>query len=170
MLPILLGQVGLPGTNPGDAEGNSSLPAVYLPIGKNPVKATIPVFMWTDAIVRGKDMTDITDGMRGVKKLDHDIKMIVNSGGNTMINQHSDSNATDKILRDTSKCEFIVVCDNMMTPTCRYADILLPDVLGPETDDIACQGGSNGGTTSMLPMHKAVEPQWDQKTSYEICA
>ena len=169
MLPILLGQVGLPGTNPGDAEGNSSLPAVYLPIGKNPVKATIPVFMWTDAIVRGKDMTDITDGMRGVKKLDHDIKMIVNSGGNTMINQHSDSNATDKILRDTSKCEFIVVCDNMMTPTCRYADILLPDVLGPETDDIACQGGSNGGTTSMLPMHKAVEPQWDQKTSYEIC-
>lgn len=30
MLPILLGQVGLPGTNPGDAEGNSSLPAVYL--------------------------------------------------------------------------------------------------------------------------------------------
>ena len=21
----------------------------------------------------------------------------------------------------------------------------------------------------MLPMHKAVEPQWDQKTSYEIC-
>ena len=95
--------------------------------------------MWTDAIVRGKDMTDITDGMRGVKKLDHDIKMIVNSGGNTTINQHSDSNATDKILRDTSKCEFIVVCDNMMTPTCRYADILLPDVLGPETDDIACQ-------------------------------
>ena len=169
MLPILLGQVGLPGTNPGDAEGNSSLPAVYLPIGKNPVKDTIPVFMWTDAIVRGKDMTDITDGMRGVKKLDHDIKMIVNSGGNTTINQHSDSNATDKILRDTSKCEFIVVCDNMMTPTCRYADILLPDVLGPETDDIACQGGSNGGTTSMLPMHKAVEPQWDQKTSYEIC-
>ena len=44
--------------------------------------------------------------------------MIVNSGGNTTINQHSDSNATDKILRDTSKCEFIVVCDNMMTPTC----------------------------------------------------
>lgn len=80
--------------------------------------------MWTDAIVRGKDMTDITDGMRGVKKLDHDIKMIVNSGGNTMINQHSDSNATDKILRDTSKCEFIVVCDNhddSDLPLCGYS-------------------------------------------------
>ena len=97
MLPILLGQVGLPGTNPGDAEGNSSLPAVYLPIGKNPVKATIPVFMWTDAIVRGKDMTDITDGMRGVRKLDHDIKMIVNSGGNTMICLLYTSDAADEL-------------------------------------------------------------------------
>ena len=169
MLPILLGQIGLSGTNCGDAEANYTLPAVYLPTGKNPVKATIPVFMWTDAIVRGKDMTDLTDGMRGVKKLDHNIKMIVNSGGNTMINQHADSNATDKILKDTSKCEFIVVCDNMMTPSCRYADILLPDVMGPETNDIACGGSSNGATSSILPMHKAVEPQWDQKTSYEIC-
>lgn len=76
---------------------------------------------------------------------------------------------TDKILKDTSKCEFIVVCDNMMTPSCRYADILLPDVMGPETNDIACGGSSNGATSSILPMHKAVEPQWDQKTSYEIC-
>lgn len=149
MLPILLGQIGLPGTNCGDAEANYTLPAVYLPVGKNPVKATIPVFLWTDAILRGKEMTDLTDGLRGVKRLDHDIKMIVNSGGNTMINQHSDSNATDKILRDTSKCEFIVVCDNMMTPSCRYADILLPDVMSAETNDIACGGSSNGSTSSI---------------------
>ncbi len=168
MLPILLGQVGLPGTNPGDAEGNASFKYQYLPVGKNPVKAAIPVFMWTDAIVRGEQMTDLTDGMRGVKKLGHNIKMIVNSGGNTTINQHSDTNATDKILRDTSKCEFIVVCDNVMTPTCRYADILLPDVMGPETNDMACQG-SHFNVAVLLAMHKAVEPQWEQKSTYEIC-
>lgn len=57
MVPILLGQVGLPGTNTGAHEGNTSFPAVYLPIGKNPVKATIPVYMWTDAILRGPEMT-----------------------------------------------------------------------------------------------------------------
>lgn len=169
MLPILTGNVGLPGTNTGQHEGNVSFPAVYLPVGKNPVKATIPCFLWTDAIVRGKEMDDIHDGLKGVKKLGHDIKMIVNSGGNTLINQHGDSNWTDAILRDESKCEFIVVCDNMMTPSARYADILLPDTLGPETDDIASSGGSNGDTASILPMHKSVEPEWEQRPTWEIC-
>lgn len=172
MLAILTGNVGLKGTNTGQHEGNTSFPAVYLPTGKNPVKATIPCFMWTDAITRGVEMDEIHDGMKGLEagqKLGHNIKMIVNSGGNTLINQHGDSNWTDKILRDTSLCEFIVVCDNMMTPSARYADILLPDTLGPETDDIASAGGSNGDVASLLPMHKLVEPQWEQRPSWEIC-
>jgi len=91
------------------------------------------------------------------------------SGGNTLINQHSDSNRTDEILRDTSKCEFIVVCDNMMTPSARYADILLPDTLGPEADDVTASGGSNGDSAAILPLHKAVEPQWEQRPTWEIC-
>lgn len=169
MVPILLGQVGLSGTSTGAHEGNTSFPAVYLPVGKNPVKATIPVYLWTDAILRGKEMTRQTDALKGVEKLTADIKMIVNSGGNTMINQHGDCNWTDKVLQDTKKCEFIVVCDNMMTPSCRYADILLPDTLGPETDDMACQGGSHGDVAAMLAIQKAVEPQFEQKTSWEIC-
>lgn len=169
MVPILLGQVGLPGTSTGAHEGNTSFPAVYLPVGKNPVKATIPVYLWTDAILRGKEMTRQTDALKGVEKLTADIKMIVNSGGNTMINQHGDCNWTDRVLQDTKKCEFIVVCDNMMTPSCRYADILLPDTLGPETDDMACQGGSHGDVAAMLAIQKAVEPQFEQKTSWEIC-
>lgn len=169
MLAVLTGQVGLPGTNTGNQEGNVKMPAVYLPIGKNPVKATIPVFLWTDAIVRGREMDALHDGLRGVDKLGHDIKMIVNSGGNTLINQHGDCNWTDKILRDTSKVEFIVVCDNMMTPSARYADILLPDTLGPEADDLTASAGSNGIIASLLPMHKCVEPQWEQRPTWEIC-
>lgn len=169
MLPILMGNVGLPGTSTGQQEGNTAVPAVYLPVGTNPVKATIPCFLWTDAIVRGREMDDVHDGLRGVKTLGHDIKMIVNSGGNTLINQHSDSNRTDEILRDTSKCEFIVVCDNMMTPSARYADILLPDTLGPEADDVTASGGSNGDSAAILPLHKAVEPQWEQRPTWEIC-
>ena len=95
--------------------------------------------------------------------------MIVNSGGNVLINQHSETNWIDKVLRDTTKCEFIVVCDNMMTPSARYADILLPDTLGPETDDIVGNGDSMGDLACLYPMHKAVEPQYDQKPSWEIC-
>ncbi len=169
MVPILLGQVGLPGTNTGAHEGNTSFPAVYLPVGKNPVKATIPVYLWTDAILRGKEMTRQTDALKGAEKLTQNIKMIVNSGGNTMINQHGDCNWTDKVLQDETKLEFLVVCDNMMTPSCRYADILLPDTLGPETTDAACQGGSHGDVAEMLAIQKAIEPRFEEKPSWEIC-
>lgn len=169
MAPILLGQVGLPGTNTGLHEGNTNFPAVYLPVGKNPVKATIPMYLWTDAIIRGKEMTRQTDALKGAEKLNQNIKMIINSGGNTMINQHGDCNWTDKVLRNDKDLEFLVVCDNMMTPTCRYADILLPDTLGPETNDLACQGGSHGDVAVMLAIQKAVEPRYEEKPSWEIC-
>lgn len=150
MVPILLGQIGLPGTNSGEHEGNTSFPAVYLPVGKNPVKASIPCYLWTDAIVRGSEMTRRTDALKGAEKLTQNIRMIINSGGNTMINQHGDANWTHEVLEDEKKLEFLVVCDNMMTPSCRYADILLPDTLGPETNDMACQGGSHGDVAEML--------------------
>ena len=172
MLPILTGQVGLPGTSTGMEEDGTNLEQVYLPVGTNPVKATIPVFLWTDAILRGEEMDEIHDGLRGLEKgakLGHSIKMIVNSGGNVLINQHGDSNWTDEVLRDDKKCEFIVVCDNMMTPSARYADILLPDTLGPETDDICGNGDSMGDLACIYPMHKAVDPAWEQRPSWEIC-
>ncbi|MDL2059911.1 molybdopterin-dependent oxidoreductase [Mesosutterella sp. AGMB02718] len=169
MVPILLGQVGLPGTNSGEHEGNTPFPAVYLPVGTNPVKATIPVYLWTDAILRGHEMTRRTDALHGAERLKSDVKMIINSGGNTMINQHGDANWTDRVLRDTSKLEFLVVCDNMMTPSARYADILLPDTLGPETNDLASNGGSHGDVAGLLAIQKAVEPQFEQLPSWEIC-
>ena len=172
MLPILTGCVGLPGTSTGMEEDGTNWEPTYLPTGENKVKIRIPVFLWTDAILRGKDMDWVHDGVKNLPegaRLGHDIKMIVNSGGNVLINQHSDTNWTDKVLRDTTKCEFLVVCDNMMTPSARYADILLPDTLGPETDDIVGNGDSMGDLACLYPMHKAVEPQYDQKPSWEIC-
>lgn len=170
MVPILLGQIGLPGTNSGEHEGNTSFPAVYLPVGKNPVKASIPCYLWTDAIVRGSEMTRRTDALKGAEKLTQNIRMIINSGGNTMINQHGDANWTHEVLEDEKKLEFLVVCDNMMTPSCRYADILLPDTLGPETNDMACQGGSHGDVAEMLAIQKACEPEYEQKSSMKSAA
>ena len=52
--------------------------------------------------------------------------MILNLAGNILINQHSDINRTKKILEDETKCEFIVCSDLFMTPSVKYADILLP--------------------------------------------
>ena len=169
MLPILTGQVGLPGTSTGMEEDGTNWEPAYFPQLDNKVKVKIPCFLWTDAILHGKTMTATADGIQGADCLGHDIKMSVNSGGNVLINQHSDSNRTDEILRDTSKCEFIVVCDNMMTPSARYADILLPDTLGPESFDLVGNGDSMGDLAFIYPMHKAVEPQFEQKPSWEIC-
>ncbi len=169
MLAILTGNVGLPGTSTGMQEDGTNWEPQHFPIGENPVRAFIPIFLWTEAILRGRTMDARHDGVRGAEVLGHDIKMIVNSGANTLINQHGDSFRTDRILRDESKCEFIVVCDNMMTPSARYAEILLPDTLGPETDDMAGNGDSMGDLAFITPMQKAVEPLGEQNSTWEIC-
>ena len=43
MLPLLTGQVGLPGTSNGCREGSYSISLQSLPAGDNPIKAKIPV-------------------------------------------------------------------------------------------------------------------------------
>lgn len=58
------------------------------------------MFMWTDAIERGPEMTALRDGVRGKDKLDVPIKMIWNYAGNCLINQHSEINRTHEILQD----------------------------------------------------------------------
>ena len=103
MLPILLGQLGLPGTNCGGLCKGSSLHAPFMPTGANPVKKAISFFTFTQAIEDGKNMTVLSDGVQGVEldddgdgKLDTDIKAIINYGGNALINQHSDVRKTEE--------------------------------------------------------------------------
>lgn len=54
-------------------------------------------------------------------------------------------------------------------PRQNEALILLPDTLGPETDDICGNGDSMGDLACIYPMHKAVDPAFDQRPSWEIC-
>ncbi|EOH2639428.1 hypothetical protein ACLWXS_001372 [Campylobacter jejuni] len=42
---------------------------------KNPIKDSIPCFLFTDAIYRGKEMTDISDGVRGTTQLKQNINL-----------------------------------------------------------------------------------------------
>jgi DmsA/YnfE family anaerobic dimethyl sulfoxide reductase A subunit len=169
MLPILTGNIGLPGTNPGTWEGDASLGEVNLPRPANPVKVAIPVFMWTDAISRGTEMTAKRDGIRGADKLKVPIKFLWSHQSNTIINQHSDINKTHKVLQDETKCEFILVVDNQMNPSARYADILLPASMMMETPDMAADSYGSGRYTFLVAMQKAVEPMGEAKSDYEIC-
>ena len=68
----------------------------------------------------------LTDGLRGKKQLETPIKFLWSFASNTVVNQHSDIGSTHRILADDSLCEMIVVIDNVMTSSARYADIVLP--------------------------------------------
>ena len=132
MLPILIGQIGLPGTNTGQREAEPSSLVGNLPMGENAVKAKVSNYTWIDAIDHGTDMTATNAGIKGADKLTSNIKFMWCYAGNTLTNQHGDINRTHEILADESKCEFIVVTDTVLTDSGKYADILLPDVMRAE--------------------------------------
>src|SRR5690625_4020750 len=168
-LAAMTGSIGIPGGGTGSREGSYMINlARPFDAIENPVKTQISHFTWTDAIERGPEMTALNAGVRGADQLSVPIKFIWNYGGNTLINQHSDINRTKELLRDDSKCEFIVVIENQMTSSCEYADILLPDLSNAEQMDIIHQGHSgNMGYTILID--KAIEPMYDCKGIYEIC-
>ena len=62
MLPLLTGQVGLPGTSNGCARF-VSISLQSLPAGDNPIKAKIPVFLFTEAIDHGTEMTALNSAV-----------------------------------------------------------------------------------------------------------
>ncbi len=169
VLAAITGNVGVSG---GWASG-LGLPAPdggafrsTFPIGQNPVKATIPVFLWTEAILRGREMTR-ADGVQGADKLDNDIKLIYAAATNILINQHANVNRNARILQDESLVEFIVAQDNFLTPTARYADIVLPVCTQFEMWGVE-DGWKFGDEVILMP--KLVEPLGESKSDYRICA
>lgn len=168
MLALLTGNVGINGGGTGAREGSSSIPFVRFPTLSNPVEASIPMFLWTDAIVRGPEMTATKDGIRGKEKLDVPIKFIWNYAGNCIINQHADINRTHTILQDDSACEMIVVIDNHMTSSAKYADIVLPDLTTSEQSDF-CMDASAGNMPYFIFASQAIKPQFEARSIYDIC-
>ncbi|GAL04630.1 anaerobic dimethyl sulfoxide reductase chain A [Photobacterium aphoticum] len=168
MLALLTGNVGINGGGTGARESDYNIPFVRFPIPENPVKTAISMFLWTDAIVRGPEMTATRDGVRGKDKLDVPIKFIWNYAGNCLINQHSDINRTHDILQDDSACEMIVVIDNHMTSSAKYADIVLPDLTTSEQADF-CMDTKAANMPYFIFADKAIEPQFEARGIYEIC-
>ncbi len=169
MLPILIGQFGLPGTNTGQREAEPAASLVSALPFTNPVKAAIPVYEWPDAVDHGHEMTATNAGIIGADRLNADIKFIWNYGGNCLTNQHGDVNATHDLLVDESKCEFILVWDTVMTDSAKYADILLPDAMRSEQLNMQTQGYAEwyAGVTVGGP---AQEPPAECRPVYDVCA
>jgi anaerobic dimethyl sulfoxide reductase subunit A len=162
-LACITGNLGRVGGGWGGGEGarRLGLPIGGIPPGDNPVKASIPVFLWTDAIVRGTQMT-AKDGVRSAP-LRNNIKFIFNLASNTLLNQHADIHSTEKILGDESLCEFIVVADHFMTASGRFADLVLPGDHSFERNDI---GLPWSGEKYFIFGNKVLEPPAECKNEY----
>ena len=168
-LPVLIGKIGLPGTNTGQREAE---PPTYL-VGslpfENPIKTAIPVYQWINAVDHGKEMTATNAGIVGADKLNNDIKFLWNYAGNCITNQHGDINYTHDVLADESKLEFILVWDTVMTDSAKYADILLPDAMRSEQLNMQTQGYSEY-YTAVVVGGPAQEAPGECRSSYDVCA
>lgn len=169
MVPIALGQIGLPGTNTGQREAE---PPTYL-VGalpfKNPIKTKLPVYQWLNAIDHGSTMTATNAGIVGADKLGSDIKLLISYAGNCFTNQHGDINKVHEVLSDETKCEFILVWDTVLTDSGKYADLLLPDAMRAEQMNMQTQGYSEyyTGVTVGGP---AQEAPGECRSHYDVCA
>ncbi len=168
LLPLMTGNVGIPGGGNGSREGTTRFPLAPLP-AENPIETKIPCFKWSEAVDHGVELTALKDGVKGRDNLKVPIKLLVNVAGNTTLNQHSDLNWTRELLRDESKCELIVVVDNHMCATAQYGEVLLPATTNAEEDDFIASEYA-GDTSYAIIVDKAIEPLYDAKSHYDMCA
>jgi anaerobic dimethyl sulfoxide reductase subunit A len=169
VLAAITGNVGVPGGWAGgmalQAPGGGPLWNVF-PTGTNPVKAAIPTFLWTEAVLRGSELT-AEQGVRGVERLEGPIKLIYAVASNALVNQHANINRTARILQDERLVEFVAVQDNFLTPTARFADVVLPACTQLETWGVE-DGWKYGDEVLVMP--KAVEPAGESRSDYRIAS
>lgn len=168
-LAALTGNIGVRGGNTGARESNVGFSFVKFPMLNNNVKAKISHYSWPMAIERGETMTATNAGVRGAEKLGANMKFLWSYAGNTIINQHSDINATSKLLKDDTKLETIVVVDNFMTSSAKFADYVLPAVTTQEERDF-CDSAKSSIMQYLIFADKVVEPLGECKSVYDMCA
>ena len=170
-LSAMTGNVGRPG---GSASGGlMSLPVGHMFRGpgipglKNPLEAGLPSVRGTLDLKRrlisrihtNKVFDAILEGKAGGYPAD------LKFGWFTAINILNQHGNTNKGARALEKLEFMVTADLFMTPTARYADILLPASSPAEREDIIRPWPSG---PYYAYINKAIEPLYECKSDYEI--
>lgn len=163
-LCCLTGNVGVPGGSAAGFGMAKEERRPLFPVGNNPYPGSISCFLWTEAIKRGHELTALDDGVQGMDQLESDIKMMFNLGSNTLINQHADINNSIRILKDPAKCELIVCSDIFMTPSAKFADILLPATCFLEHNNMA---GPWRNGHYLLSNNKVLEPMFECRAEYD---
>lgn len=163
VLAAITGNIGIKGGWASGTGGQARINYVASIPMTNPCKAQISHYSWPDAIRRGQGM-GAELGVKGVKKLSTSIKLIYNLAGNCLINQQSDINGTANLLVDDKLVEFILVNDQFLTSSAKFADIILPADNMLERDDIAMPWGFGD---YVLYLSKVVDTVCECRNGYE---
>lgn len=153
-LAAITGNIGIVGGNSGTSNGATGFCGIKsIPAGANPVEAKVATGQFADFLAEG------TAGGYPA-----DIKLIYAVGGD-IFNQCP--NAT-KIAKSLEAVEFIVGQDNFLTPTTRYADIVLPATTFWERNDIHVPWAGAGHYA--IYMKQAIQPFHECRNDIDIFA
>jgi anaerobic dimethyl sulfoxide reductase subunit A len=153
-LAAMTGSVGVSGGNTGVSNGATGRSGIKsLPIGPNPANARVASSMLADVLARGR-----AGGYPA------DIKMIYSVAGD-LFNQCPNVNKT---VAAAERLEFIVAHEHFVTPTARYADILLPATTFWERNDLHTPWAGAGHY--VIFMQQAIPPVGECRNDLDICA
>jgi len=153
-LSAITGNVGIVGGNSGVSNGATGRAGIRsLPTGKNPIEARVASPLLADLLCRGK-----SGGYPA------DIRMIYASGGD-LFNQCPNVN---KMIASLDRVEFFVAQDHFLTPTARYADIVLPATTFWERNDVHTPWAGAGHYA--IFMRQAITPMYECRNDIDIFA
>ena len=166
----MLGQIGLPGggfgfsyhyASGGAPSCNSAVPGGFSG-GKSPdnMPEGIPVARISDALLHPGESIDFN----GHQVTFPDIKLVYWAGGNPFHHQQD----RNKMIRAWDKPETVIIQDQFWTASAKFADIVLPISTSFERNDL--EMGGDYSTRFLFPMHKAIDPLYESKSDFEVCA
>jgi DmsA/YnfE family anaerobic dimethyl sulfoxide reductase A subunit len=153
-LAAMTGSVGAVGGNSGVSNGACGRSGIKsLPFGPNPVDARVASSLLADVLARGQ-----SGGYPA------DIKLVYSAAGD-LFNQCPNVNKT---IAAAQKLEFMVVHEHFITPTARYADIVLPATMFWERNDMHTPWAGAGHY--VIFMRQAILPVGECRNDLDICA
>jgi anaerobic dimethyl sulfoxide reductase subunit A len=153
-LAAITGNVGIPGGNSGTSNGATGRgPIKAFPTGGNPIDARVSSPMLADLLTRGR-----AGGYPA------DIKLIYSAAGD-IFNQCPNVTKTVAAL---DSVEFFVAQDHFLTPTARYADVVLPATTFWERNDIHTPWAGAGHYA--IFMKQAIAPMYECRNDMDIFA
>ena len=166
----MLGQIGLPGggfgfsyhyASGGAPSCNSAVPGGFSG-GKSPdnMPEGIPVARISDALLHPGESIDFN----GHQVTFPDIKLVYWAGGNPFHHQQD----RNKMIRAWDKPETVIIQDQFWTASAKFADIVLPISTSFERNDL--EMGGDYSTRFLFPMHKVIDPLYESKSDFEVCA